>query len=235
MPNRPYVVLYAADHPDIGRPSAQLTRLRTWAQWLGATVVAEITDAPGDMIRPGLLQALELVRTDEADTVAVADMRAIHPTEAGQLAYVAEVGWYNGTVHALAEPVETDTRSVLATYEQMRQRWHRAETASRLHRGKRAAAEDPEHYRGGRIPLGLKTIGGRLVEESEDMGVVARVRELRRAGRGYSEIARVLSAEQYKTKEGKTTWHAEQVKRVVVRHGDDDQPSGAPDVREPCR
>lgn len=230
------VVLYVTPHPDIGHAPEQLTRLRTWAQVTGAEVVAEITDeATEETIRPGLLRALELLRAGDATTVAVADPRVIHPDEIEQEAYAAETDQAGGNVHALTGPPTSPGRDLVRRYERSRRAWTRAETVTRLVGARRKAAEqDPTRYNGGRAPFGFDNVAGQLADRAQEMAAVARIQELRRGAHGYEAIARILSAEQYRTKEGRTEWHREQVRRVVLRHGDGKQPAAGPDAREPC-
>lgn len=217
------IVLYAADPG----ARAQLERLRTWTRAHAIPITATLHDDDQDAgIRSGLLEALDYIRRRAAAVVAVTDLDVIAPGVIEQEAYRAEVARAGGRVHALGTPHDTpdNLRARLQEFERARLGWERAELVRRLHGGRARAAQDPEWFAGGRAPLGMEVAGGRLVESAAEMAVIGRMRVLRRGGASYERIAAILSAEMYVTKEGHTTWHREQVRRALMRHGDQPRP-----------
>ncbi|MEO3786174.1 recombinase family protein [Actinocorallia sp. B10E7] len=228
--NGPGAVLYG--------PEAE--RLRNWAAAEGIPVVAEFGDETGDdgssPVRRGLLGALSVVRRRAADVVVVRDVEVVGSTVAAQEAFRAELARAGGDLAELDPPsaaAPVEPRAFARAYELVRREWERAEISDRLQDGRRRRREtDPTWWPGGRAPLGYELDAGRIVESAREMAVVTRIKELRRTGSTLGEIAAALTAERYTTKEGRTTWYREQVRRVLVRHGEptDDEPDVTSEV-----
>ncbi len=85
----------------------------------------------------------------------------------------------------------------------------------RLRRGREHKAEQGG-YAYGAPRLGYRAEGGVLVEDPDEMEVVARIKELRAKGRSLREIVDALEAEGLRTKRG-GRWHPHTVARVLDR------------------
>ena len=181
-------------------PEAQRDAIATWAARAGVTVAAWFTDAGvsggADVAdRPALVAALQALREHRAGVLAVAKRdriardvviaglvdRAV--TEAGACVVSAD-GCGNGQ-----EAADAFMRTILdgaAQYERalIRQRT-RAALAAKRARGERAGA----------VPFGYRLAddGARLVPEPDEKRVIARVRELRAAGRSLRGIVADLA------------------------------------------
>lgn len=227
------VVTYAA--PGAGSLPLDV-QTRALERWLTdkppeicAAAIIEQAEMVVEPIRPGLLDVLDVVRAGDAGAVLVAELGVIAPGVAGQEAYRAEVARAGGQLLAVREVAPSPHRLLLAEYEQLRDQYDREWARRRLAAGRRRKATDePETHQGGRAPFGrLLTSAGEILDDAREMSTVIRVGELRRGGSSFSDIAAILTAEGRKTKEGLTTWHREQVRRIWTRHyaaGDGSEP-----------
>ena len=109
------------------------------------------------------------------------------------------------------DPVRTFVRQVLGAVSQL----DAAMISRRLRRGRQHKAERGGYAHGG-PPLGYRAEAGELIEDPEEMVVVARIRDLRSEGKSLRQIAEVLTAEGHRPKRS-NQWHPYTVKRVLDR------------------
>jgi DNA invertase Pin-like site-specific DNA recombinase len=95
--------------------------------------------------------------------------------------------------------------------------YERSMIVLRLRKG-RAAKAAHGGYAYGAPPLGQRVEDRELVPDPAEQAAVARMAELRSAGKSLREIITVLNAEGYRTKRG-GQWHPSTVARVLARAG----------------
>ena len=181
-------------------PEAQRDAIATWAERAGITVAAWFTDAGvsggADVAdRPALVAALQALRDQRAGVLAVAkrDRLARDVVIAGLVdRAVAEAGARVVSADGCGNgegAADAFMRTILdgaAQYERalIRQRT-RAALAAKRARGERAGA----------VPFGYRIgeDGARLLPQPDELQVIARVRELRAAGRSLRAIVADLA------------------------------------------
>jgi len=212
---------YAAPLPGMTVP-AQLERLREWRRLDVEHHDQEVTAGP----RPGLVKTLDLARKqrDSAPVVVVADMAVIAPDVPGQQAFAARLELAGATLVPLVEPDESEWRALLDDYENARRLWDRKARGAAMRAGweTKIANATPTTFLGGKPALGLAVdaVTRELVEEARGQAIVEAVKTYRRARLNMAEIAAMMTADGYKTSEGKGRWHREQVARILRRYGD---------------
>lgn len=216
-------VLYVAPVGSFPPMSDQASYLTAWLAEQDHEQVAVVKDeepVPG-VVAAGLLTTIEYVWRGAADCVAVWDLAVVGDVLL-QVAYAGEVERAGGvllTMHETPAPM----REYLREYEQQR------EAFSRMVRGRwlaytREAKAEAGGRTAGRAPFGWDALGGELRQNAREHAVALRIRDLRRVGMTYQQIADTLSAEGYRTKTGSEVWHREQVRRIVERLDAQDSP-----------
>lgn len=198
--------------------------VRAWAKKNGHQVVAICADEglSGTLDaqeRPGLLCALDMVRSGEATALLVPSLDRLGRTLTTQEAALGLVWRAGGRIYSAdeGEILEDDPEDPMRTaIRQMRGVMHQLDKAlisKRLRAGRRIKSE--EHgYVGGIPRFGYAARDGRLVPDETEQAVLARVRALASQGDGLRAIARTLNEEGRKTKRG-GSWQATQVARVL--------------------
>ena len=210
------------------------------AKSLGAKVVAWTADegksgALDAASRPGLLDALTIIRDGKADALIVRDLDRLARAVSVQEAVLAEVwGKESCAVFSSVPPQEVprdDPDDPMRTaMRQMRGVFHELDRrliAKRLRDGRNAKAANGGHATGS-PPYGWRVDKpnpenphGALVAESAEQAALARMRALAERGASTREIARVLAAEGHPTKRG-GRWSSPVVARILARIGRQD-------------
>jgi DNA invertase Pin-like site-specific DNA recombinase len=182
-------------------PEAQRAAVEAWAVREGVSVVAWFTDAgvSGGLDladRPGLVEALAALRVHKAGVLAVAKRDRIardvaiaatidRAVETCGARVVSADGAGNGD-----GPADALLRTILDAAAQYERSLIRARTSAAL-KAKRARGE-----RAGEVPFGyhLAADGARLETDAAEQATIARVRDLRAAGRTLREIVADLAA-----------------------------------------
>lgn len=201
--------------------------VRAAARELGDRVLRvhadEVSGTVAPTGRPGLLAAVTEVREGRADGVIVARLDRLARDLLAQEATIAEVRELGGVVvvadageRPLLDGDADPTRKLLRQFVGALSEWTAADLRLRLEAGrdkKRAAGG----YAGGRPPLGMRAEARELVAYGVEQAAIGRMVALRRVGLSLREIADSLGREGYRTKDGKDTWHPEQVRRALQR------------------
>lgn len=169
-------------------------------------------------------EALADIRSGELVGLVAADASVIGGTVA-QEALRAAAADAGGTLQlvraeddsALNGDDPADMRAMLREYERRRTALTALESASRL-RTARARSIEQGGSAGGRPPFGWRVIAGELVEDARQQATIGRMQELYDQGLGWSEMARQLTVEQYRTQDGKTEWQPSTVRRIFLRN-----------------
>lgn len=198
--------------------------LRRWAREHRHRLVAihrdeGISGATDD--REGLTEALAAIKYDGAKGLLVHSLDRLARSLTVQEAALQQV-WAAGgqiftvdTGEVLADdpddPVRTFVRQILGAVSQL----EAGMIARRLRRGRQHKAEQGG-YAHGSPPMGYRAEGGKLIEDQDEMAVVARMRELRDDGVSLRGICDVLTAEGMKPKRS-DRWHPMTVARILKR------------------
>jgi DNA invertase Pin-like site-specific DNA recombinase len=208
--------------------AAQETDLRAYAHSTGHRLIRIETDGakPGSLPpdeRPGLLAALKAVEKDEADGLLVpGDLDRLARELIVQEAILARVWKAGGVVHAttrgeiLADDPDDPMRTAIRQFMGVVAQLDRALTAKRMRNGRKAKAAAGGYAGYGSPAFGQHSVDGELAASEREAAIIARMRELRAAGRSYRLIADQLNIEGLKPKRG-GTWHAMTVSRVLGR------------------
>lgn len=205
------------------------------ANAIGAKVVAWCADeglsgAKKAEDRPGLGEALTMVRLGEADGLIVRDLDRLARAVTVQEAVLAEV-WLspNAAVYTSVpaqevlrddpdDPMRTAMREMAGVFAGLERRM----IAKRLRDGRKTKAANGGHVNGP-APYGWRTSKrtpsnphGALVEVATEQKALRLMRNMFAAGASTREIARVLNAEGYPTKNG-GTWSSPTVSRIIKR------------------
>jgi DNA invertase Pin-like site-specific DNA recombinase len=208
----------------------QREQITAWAKANCHKIVAEFTDSVTGKYdapdRPGLTEALQMIRTPPAvDGIVVGKLDRLARALTVQEAILALV-WREGSAVFTAEdgevrqddpddPMRTAIRQVQGVFAEL----DRKTIVKRLRDGRRAKAAEGRHavgpYRYGYQGTGKgrdRDAGLRADEQT----AVARIVELRRAGRSYRTIAATLDTEGHRPRRA-TTWSAMAVRAVAQR------------------
>lgn len=207
---------------------AQETDLRAYARSTGIRLVRIETDGaksgclPPDE-RPALLSALKSIAEGEADGLLVpGDLDRLARELVVQETILGQVWNLGGALHATLrgeiladdpdDPMRTFIRQVLGGVAQL----DRAMVAKRMRNGRKAKAAAGGYAGYGSPAFGQRSVDGELVTDEGQAATIARMRELRDAGKSYRDIAGQLNSEGLTSKRG-GTWHAQTVSRVLGR------------------
>lgn len=213
----------------------QREAIRKAGKALGAKIVAWRVDegksgALDAAKRPGLLDALVIIRDDKADALIVRDLDRLARAVSVQEAVLAEVwGKESCAVFTSVPPQEVprdDPDDPMRTaMRQMRGVFHELDRrliAKRLRDGRNAKAANGGHATGS-PPYGWRVDKpnadnphGALVPEPAEQAALARMRELQAVGYSTREIARLLADEGHPTKRG-GRWTSPVVARILSR------------------
>lgn len=180
--------------------------------------------------RPGLTEALGLVRTGRADGLIVRDLDRLARKVSVQEPILAEV-WRNtgASVYTASpaeevqrddpdDPMRTAMREMAGVFAGL----ERGLIVKRLRDGRRTKAANGGHVNGP-APYGYRTAPkgpnnphGALVEVPQEQAALQKMRKLAAQGVPTREIARVLTAEGYPTKRG-GAWSSPTVSRILNR------------------
>ncbi len=204
--------------------AAQEERIHSYAKLYELEVVALVKD-PGasakTLERPGLIRALKLLETNEADGLLVAKLDRLtrRVTDLGTLLE----DYFQDGHHALLSVEENlDTRTaggrMFLSMMTVLSQWER-ETI-----GERTAAAlahlKTQGVKLGRAPYGYVRVSNREFQEvPHEQKVINLVHALRAKRYTVVEIAEMLQAKGYPTRKAGGRWHATQVVRIINRAG----------------
>lgn len=222
---------------------AQRKAIRDAAKVVGARVVGWCADegksgALDATDRPGLTDALTLLRTGQAEGLIVRDLDRLARVVTVQEALLAEV-WCNDGASVFTasppaevarddpdDPMRTAMREMAGVFAGLERRL----IAKRLRDGRRAKAAAGGHATGA-TPYGWRSSkrsadnpNGALVPVPEEQDALKRMKVLATQGQSTHAIAATLTAEGYPTKRG-GRWQNSTVSRILARHANDDTTS----------
>jgi DNA invertase Pin-like site-specific DNA recombinase len=205
----------------LGLPT-QERLVRRWAKREGHTLVRIMREngRSGTLPveeRPGLIEVLDAVRTGKADGIVVSDLTRLGRTLTVQEAALGKCWALEGRVFAVDggevaeddpdDPVRTAMRQMAGVFAQL----DRAMIVKRLRNGRETKAAKGE-YAGGGVPYGSE------YANSDELRVVDRVVELRRAGASFRQICDALDADGHQPRRA-PRFSPMTVRAIARRHG----------------
>lgn len=214
---------------DGGGLEVQKAAIRKWARTNGHRIVAITSDegisgAKELVDRPGLGEALALVRARKADGIVVYRLDRLARDLVLQETLLAEVKRLGGRVFSTAaaeddfladDPTDPSRRLIRQVLGAVAE-YERSLISLRLRSGRDRKHADGGYAGFGSPPLGWCAVDGELVPDDEEQATVARIRELRHGGASLREIVAALDEGDYRTKRG-ARWHINTVARVLRR------------------
>lgn len=223
------VLLYArvstADQSDNGVSlDAQQAKLEAYASLYDLVVVETIVDAgesAKSLNRPGLQRALELLRSGQADGLAVVKLdrltRSVGDWQELIDDYFGEKA--GKQLFSVADSIDTRTaagRLVLNVLLSVAQ-WEREATGERTREALRHKIRNGEHCGKVRFGYDVAPDGKTLVPNPAEQRAVVLMIDLRAAGYTLRQIAATLTARGIVTKEGGAVWTHTAVARILDR------------------
>jgi DNA invertase Pin-like site-specific DNA recombinase len=177
-----------------------------------AEILVDAGESAKSLDRPGMERLLGLVDAKAVDVVIIAKLDRLTRSVKDLAELLERFTKHGVTLVSVAESLDTSTaagRLVLNIMTAVSQ-WEREAIGERTRdamRHKRANGE-----RVGTIPFGFRMAedGSTLVEDAAEQAVLARMRELKAAGRTVREIADELNRQGYTTRRG-TAWRFQYV------------------------
>lgn len=216
-----YIRVSTDKQADAGQSlEAQKAKVEAYAALYELELVEVVIDAGASaksLSRPGLVRALAMLKSGEAEALLVVKLDRL-TRSVRDLGELVERYFASGKAALLSVSEQIDTRSaggrlvlnVLASVSQ----WEReaiGERTAAVMQFKAAAGE----YTGGQAPYGFKVEAGELVAVAGEQAVLAAAREARASGLSLRAIARALGARGFMTRAGKP-FAAVQVARLVA-------------------
>ncbi len=217
-PKKAIAYIRCSTHRQELSPEAQRAAITAWAERDGIEVVSWHEDlgvsggSPIDK-RPGLLAALDAVKSEGAGLLVVAKrdrlarsvlvaamVERLCDRAGARLVSACGVGNGDG-------PEAQLMRTMVDAFAAYERALIGARTKAAL-AAKRARGE-----RVGGVPFGYRDDGGMLVQDAAEQVVVARARELREEGLSLRGVGRALLAEGHQPRTGQR-WHVQVVKRI---------------------
>jgi DNA invertase Pin-like site-specific DNA recombinase len=210
---------------------AQEAKLRAWAALNDAELVIfrdEGVSGKRSDNRPGLQAALEMV--GKGDALVCYSLSRLSRSTKDTLAMAETLAKKDANLVSLSEKVDTTSASgkmvfrllaVLAEFE-------RDQVSDRTRMAlahKKANGEKT----GGDVPFGFSVQDGRLYRDAKEQDTIRLVMGLRKQGKSYRAIGRLLEADGVTTKTGARIWHAAAVRRIVTGGERVALPSGSQD------
>lgn len=210
----------------------QKTAVRAWCKANGHRLITVLCDegisgAKELEDRPGLADALAMLRDKQAQGIVVPKLDRLARDLIVQETVLAEIRRIGGTAFSTSpaeasyltddpdDPSRKMIRQVLGAVAE----YERSMVVLRLRNGRRRKAQ-MGGYASGAPAFGYEARDKTLVESEEEQATVRRIAELRSSGASFREICSTLKSEGHRSKRGGTSWQPMAVKRILDRLGD---------------
>jgi DNA invertase Pin-like site-specific DNA recombinase len=209
----------------------QKATIRIWCKANGHKLVAihadeGISGAKELEDRPGLADALDMIRSRKAQGIVVPRLDRLARDLIVQETILAEVRRIGGEVFSTSpaeasyltddpdDPSRKMIRQVLGAVSE----YERSMVVLRLRNGRRRKAQ-MGGYASGAPAFGFEPRDGDLIESEDEQRTIKRIAELRASGASLREICSTLESEGHLSKRGRSSWQPMVVKRVLDRLG----------------
>ena len=210
----------------------QRSALRAWCKSNGHRLIRILSDegisgAKELEDRPGLADALDMIRSRKAQGIVVPRLDRLARDLIVQETILAEVRRIGGEVFSTSpaeasyltddpdDPSRKMIRQVLGAVSE----YERSMVVLRLRNGRRRKAQ-MGGYSSGAPAFGFEARDGDLIESHDEQITIERIAELRASGASFRAICSTLEAEGHRSKRGGSRWQPMAVKRVLDRLGD---------------
>jgi len=202
---------------------AQQAKIRAYAELYGLELAEVVVDAglsAKTLDRPGLVRALEMLRSGEAAALLVVKLDRLTRSvrDLGQLVADYFAAPDGPALLSVSEQVDTRTaagRLVLNVLGAVSQ-WEREAIGERTSVAMRHMSERGE-YVGGAPPFGYRlALDGRLEAQAGEQAAIREAQALRASGLSLRAVAARLEAQGFRSRTGRT-FAAVQVRRMVMR------------------
>jgi DNA invertase Pin-like site-specific DNA recombinase len=207
----------------------QKAALRAWCKANGHRLTSILSDegisgAKELEDRPGLADALDMIRSRKAQGIVVPRLDRLARDLIVQETVLAEIRRIGGEVFSTSpaeasyltddpdDPSRKMIRQVLGAVSE----YERSMVVLRLRNGRRRKAQ-MGGYASGAPAFGLEARDGDLIKSPDEQMTIKRMAELRASGASLREICSALESEGHQTKRGGTSWQPMGVKRVLDR------------------
>jgi DNA invertase Pin-like site-specific DNA recombinase len=210
----------------------QKAALRAWCKAKGHRLISILSDegisgAKELEDRPGLADALDMIRRGKAQGIVVARLDRLARDLIVQETILAEVRRIGGEVFStspaeasyLTDDPDDPSRKLIRQVLGAVSEYERSMVTLRLRNGRRRKAQ-MGGYASGAPAFGFEARDGDLIESQDEQRTIQRITELRDAGASLRGICSTLESEGHQTKRGGTRWTPMGVKRVLDRLGD---------------
>ena len=209
----------------------QKAALRTWSKANGHRLTSILSDegisgAKELEDRPGLADALDMIRSGKAQGIVVPRLDRLARDLIVQETILAEIRRIGGEVFStspaeasyLSDDPDDPSRKLIRQVLGAVSEYERSMVALRLRNGRRRK-DQMGGYAWGAPAFGFDARDGDLVESQQEQLTIKRIVELRAAGASLREICSILEAEGHRSKRAGTRWQPMAVKRVLDRLG----------------
>jgi DNA invertase Pin-like site-specific DNA recombinase len=209
----------------------QKAALRAWSKANGHRLIRTLSDegisgAKELEDRPGLADALNMIRSREAQGIVVPRLDRLARDLIVQETILAEVRRVGGEAFStspaeasyLTDDPDDPSRKLIRQVLGAVSEYERSMVTLRLRNGRRRKTQ-MGGYTSGAPAFGLEARDGDLIESQEEQLTIKRIAELRTSGASLREICNALESEGRKTKRGGSSWQPMAVKRVLDRLG----------------
>lgn len=199
---------------------AQQSKLAAYAQLYDLELVETVTDAglsAKTLDRPGLQQALAMLKAGHADALLVVKLDRLTRSVA-DLGRLIDTYFTPGGAALMSVSEQIDTRTaagrlilnILGSVSQ----WERETIGERTRDAMRHKQAQGE-YIGGEAPYGFQVQDGVLIEDDIEQEILRQARELHAGGLSLRKVAAELGARGFTTRKGKE-FAAAQISRMVA-------------------
>lgn len=209
----------------------QKAAIKSWCKANGHRLVRTLSDegisgAKELEDRPGLADALDMIRSRKAQGIVVPRLDRLARDLIVQETILAEIRRISGEAFStspaeagyLSDDPDDPSRKLIRQVLGAVSEYERAMVTLRLRNGRRRKAQIGG-YASGAPAFGFDARDGDLIEADDEQVTIKRIAELRASGASFRQICSTLEAEGHRTKRGGTTWQPMAVKRVLDRLG----------------
>jgi DNA invertase Pin-like site-specific DNA recombinase len=209
----------------------QKAALRAWCKANGHRLTSILSDegisgAKELEDRPGLADALDMIRSGKAQGIVVPRLDRLARDLIVQETILAEIRRIGGEAFStspaeasyLTDDPDDPSRKLIRQVLGAVSEYERSMVTLRLRNGRRRKAQ-LGGYASGAPAFGLEARDGDLIESEDEQLTIKRIAQLRASGASLRDICSTLESEGHRSKRGRSSWQPMAIKRVLDRLG----------------